>query len=122
MHDTFTLSAEAAQISMATASLIRGFPVVPSHVVPRQLLCEKPQGSKGRRYDQLHPAQYGRALLQQAEEQPSAATRYDKTAERFLGFLNVACIRLWLRNQHGLMTAIKSSRCAAFIARRPQGR
>lgn len=36
--DMFTLPAEAAQISKATASPIRGFPVVPSHVVPRQLL------------------------------------------------------------------------------------
>jgi transposase len=25
------------------------------------------------------------------------ATRYDKTAESFLGFINVTCIRLWLR-------------------------
>lgn len=26
------------------------------------------------------------------------ATRYDKTAESFLGFVDVACIRLWLRH------------------------
>ena len=25
-------------------------------------------------------------------------TRYDKTADSFLGFVDVACIRLWLRN------------------------
>ena len=26
------------------------------------------------------------------------ATRYDKTAQSFLGFVNLACIRLWLRH------------------------
>ena len=26
------------------------------------------------------------------------ATRYDKTADSFLGFVDVACIRLWLRH------------------------
>ncbi|ETD81610.1 transposase [Rhodobacter capsulatus YW1] len=26
------------------------------------------------------------------------ATRYDKTADSFLGFINIACIRLWLRH------------------------
>ncbi len=26
------------------------------------------------------------------------ATRYDKTANSFLGFIDVACIRLWPRN------------------------
>ena len=26
------------------------------------------------------------------------ATRYDKTADSFLGFIDIACIRLWLRH------------------------
>jgi len=26
------------------------------------------------------------------------ATRYDKTAERFLGFIDITSIRLWLRH------------------------
>ncbi|MBK4215611.1 transposase, partial [Paracoccus caeni] len=26
------------------------------------------------------------------------ANRYDKTADSFLGFVDVACIRLWLRH------------------------
>lgn len=26
------------------------------------------------------------------------ATRYDKTADSFLGFLDITCIRLWLRH------------------------
>lgn len=26
------------------------------------------------------------------------ATRYDKTADSFLGFIDIACIRLWIRH------------------------
>lgn len=34
--------------------------------------AQEPKGAQGCRHDHLHPAQYGRALFQQAEEQPSA--------------------------------------------------
>ena len=35
------------------------------------------------------------------KEQRRVATRYDKTASSFLGFVLLGCIRLWIRFVHG---------------------
>jgi len=44
-----------------------------------------------------------RTLFQQAEEQPSAGYPLQQNRREFLGFIDIACIRLWLRYcQHDL--------------------
>jgi len=41
------------------------------------------------------------------------ATRYDKTAESFLGFIDITSIRLWLRHL-STVSAVPAPRCSAY--------
>ncbi len=58
-----------------------------------------PQGAKGCRSRPLRPAQPHRAnCIGRLKHSRRIATRYDKTATSLLGFLDLACIRLWVRD------------------------
>ncbi len=39
----------------------------------------------------------GECCFNKLKKSRRLANRYDKTAESFLGFIDVACIRIWLR-------------------------
>jgi hypothetical protein len=45
----------------------------------------------------LSSAQLGRAVLNKIKDCRRVATRYDKLAAKYLAFVKLACIRLWLR-------------------------
>ena len=71
--------------------LIRG--ILP--IIPPRSNRKVPEHPDYRRYKDRNRVE---RLFAKLKQQRRIATRYDKTAESFLGFIDITSIRLWLRH------------------------